>query len=99
MQREAFPAVLIDQAEDAQSSAIVGAVGHEVPTPDVIEPLGPRRDHTGGTSSSSGTRQPPFHTQSAVAPQALHQLFAHLPALGFQQSRELAVTQTWMFSR
>jgi len=44
MQGEAFPAVLVDEAEDAQSPTIVGAVGHEVPAPDVVEPLGPRRD-------------------------------------------------------
>ena len=44
VQSETLPAVFVNEAKDTQSSAVVSAVGHEVPAPNVVEPLGPRRD-------------------------------------------------------
>ena len=99
MQREAFPTVLVEEGQDAQPPAVVGAIGHEVPAPNVVEPLGPRRDRARGLASSATSRQPSLHPQPALAPQTLYQLLAHLPALGPQQPRELAVAQARMLAR
>jgi hypothetical protein len=77
MESEAFPAVLIDEAEDAQSSAVVGAVGDKVPTPDVVEAFGSCRDDPGGAASSSPPWPPPLHPQTGVSSQPLHQLLPH----------------------
>src|SRR5271154_6494346 len=99
MKREAFPAVLVDEAKDAQPPAIVGAVGYEVPAPDVIEPLGPRGDPARGTSPSAWPRPPALDPQPALAPDALHQLAPHLPTLRTHQAGELAIAQPRVFAR
>jgi hypothetical protein len=94
VQRQAFPAVLVDHRQDAQLAPVVGPIGHKVPTPDVVEPLGLRRDRAGGAASPPGSSPPALHPQPTLPPDALHQLASHLPAVFPQQARELAIAQS-----
>ena len=42
LQRQAFPAVFIDQGQDPQRPAIMSPVGHKVIRPDVVFEQGPQ---------------------------------------------------------
>jgi hypothetical protein len=45
MEREAFPAVFVEDRQDAQLPAVVRPVRDKVPAPDVVEPLGAGGDN------------------------------------------------------
>ena len=65
----------------------------EVPSPNVVDPLGFGRDGAGRVAWSSGPLGPPLDPQPVFAPDALHELASHLPALAAQQVDQLAVAQ------
>ena len=77
---QALPAVLVDDREDAQLAAVVGAITHEVPAPDVVDPLCPRWDRASGATPSSGSFDPSLDPQVALPPDALDELAPGLPA-------------------
>ena len=80
VESQALAAVLVEHGEDAPLAAMVGAVTDEVPSPDVVDPLGLRRDRAGGFAASPGSLGPSFDPQPMFAPDALHEFTSGLPA-------------------
>jgi len=90
---QAFPALLVQDGENLQGSAITGPAGHQITAPDVILPLRPK--------SNTGTviePQPspcglfPGHFQSFLSPDSLYTLMVHLPSHVVQESPYASVT-------
>lgn len=77
---EALPAVFIDDREDPQLAAVVGAVADKVLTPDVVDALCPGRDGAGGFAPPPGPLHPTPDPQVALPPDALDELAPSLPA-------------------
>ena len=80
VQGEAFAAVLVQDREDAQLAAVVGAVADKVPAPDVVDGLRLGRNDPGGLTPSPGPLGPPLNPQPMLAPDARHELASDLPA-------------------
>ena len=99
MECEAFPAVFVEEREDAQLPAIVGPVRDKVPAPDVVEPLGAGGDSAGGTTPATGPSHPSLHTQPTLPPDALHEFSAHVPTVPAQGPGEFAIAKPRVFAR
>jgi len=54
MQGQAFPALFINHRQDAQLASVVCSVGHEVPTPHVVESFRSGRDGASGVAPPPG---------------------------------------------
>jgi len=90
--RERLTGELIDHVEQPQHAAIGGLVGLEVQRPHVVGTLRPEppRRH-GRVPEPLALAGTPRHPQALLAPQSLHPLAVHRPALLAQPMMRLAV--------
>ena len=87
--RQALPAVLVDQRQHPYGSSIVRAGADEVVTPDMILPLRPK-PHTGTVVQPQASARSLFlrHFQTLPPPDPLHPVLAHTPARLAQLHRD-----------
>jgi hypothetical protein len=97
--RQTLPRVFIDQRQHPQRSSVVRHRAHEVVAPNVIRTLRPQ-PHTRPVVQPQPTARPLFlrHFQPLATPDALHPIFAYLPASTLQQRRNSPVAVAPVFT-
>lgn len=100
LQREARPAMLVDQRQDAQAPAVVRLSLHEVEAPDVIAVKRPQ-PHARAVVEPGAAARPVLlgDLEPLTTPDALDPILAHSPAVYSQQRGDAAVAVAPVFGR